>query len=129
MSEEALLETTARELATEKVVGWFQGRMEFGPRAFLEGRDDAHDRGAALGDLFRAAVACTRHLEVLQRGSFKGRGFIGKNIYGRFLLCYFHPIRMAATACPGRQSSQEAGSWKEKLLDKKSGNGLPGRSL
>jgi carbamoyltransferase len=28
-----LLETTARLLADEKVVGWFNGRMEFGPRA------------------------------------------------------------------------------------------------
>ena len=28
-----LLETTARMLVEEKVVGWFKGRMEFGPRA------------------------------------------------------------------------------------------------
>ncbi len=28
-----LLETTARLLAAEKIVGWFNGRMEFGPRA------------------------------------------------------------------------------------------------
>ena len=32
-----LLDRTARLLADEKVVGWFQGRMEFGPRA-LGGR-------------------------------------------------------------------------------------------
>jgi carbamoyltransferase len=31
--EDALLENTAREIADGKVVGWFQGRMEFGPRA------------------------------------------------------------------------------------------------
>jgi carbamoyltransferase len=31
--EEALLERTARMIADGKVVGWFQGRMEFGPRA------------------------------------------------------------------------------------------------
>jgi carbamoyltransferase len=29
----ALLETTARAIADQQVVGWFQGRMEFGPRA------------------------------------------------------------------------------------------------
>ena len=32
-SEEKLLETTAQELAKEKTIGWFQGKMEFGPRA------------------------------------------------------------------------------------------------
>jgi carbamoyltransferase len=33
LEHQCLLETTARLLAEEKVVGWFQGRMEFGPRA------------------------------------------------------------------------------------------------
>jgi carbamoyltransferase len=32
-SEEKLVEETARMLADNKVVGWFQGRLEFGPRA------------------------------------------------------------------------------------------------
>jgi carbamoyltransferase len=31
--EEALLDRVARLIASEKVIGWFQGRMEFGPRA------------------------------------------------------------------------------------------------
>ena len=31
--EEKLLEITAKELSNEKTVGWFQGRMEYGPRA------------------------------------------------------------------------------------------------
>jgi carbamoyltransferase len=33
LERQCLLETTARLLAEEKVVGWFRGRMEFGPRA------------------------------------------------------------------------------------------------
>ena len=33
LDEHALLETVARHLAEQKVVGWFDGRMEFGPRA------------------------------------------------------------------------------------------------
>jgi len=33
LSREALLEHTARIIAEQAVVGWFQGRMEFGPRA------------------------------------------------------------------------------------------------
>jgi carbamoyltransferase len=31
--EAALLESVAKLLADEKIIGWFQGRMEFGPRA------------------------------------------------------------------------------------------------
>jgi carbamoyltransferase len=33
MDEDALFERTARLLDEEKVIGWFDGRMEFGPRA------------------------------------------------------------------------------------------------
>ena len=37
MAENDLIETVAKELSKEKTIGWFQGRMEFGPRA-LGGR-------------------------------------------------------------------------------------------
>lgn len=33
LEEHELIERTARDIADGKVVGWFQGRMEFGPRA------------------------------------------------------------------------------------------------
>ncbi len=33
LPEEKLLEIIAQELSKEKTIGWFQGRMEFGPRA------------------------------------------------------------------------------------------------
>jgi carbamoyltransferase len=33
LDEPAMLETVAQRLAEEKIVGWFDGRMEFGPRA------------------------------------------------------------------------------------------------
>ncbi len=33
LSEENLLEVAAQQLSKEKTIGWFQGRMEFGPRA------------------------------------------------------------------------------------------------
>ena len=32
-SEEKMLEISAQELSQEKTIGWFQGKMEFGPRA------------------------------------------------------------------------------------------------
>jgi len=37
LDREKIISLTAKELANEKIVGWFQGRMEFGPRA-LGGR-------------------------------------------------------------------------------------------
>lgn len=33
LADDSLLEYTVQKLADEKVIGWFQGRMEFGPRA------------------------------------------------------------------------------------------------
>ena len=33
LSNDDLIETVAKELSQEKTIGWFQGRMEFGPRA------------------------------------------------------------------------------------------------
>jgi carbamoyltransferase len=33
ISEKDLIETVAKEISKKKAVGWFQGRMEFGPRA------------------------------------------------------------------------------------------------
>ena len=33
ISEDKLLKIVSRELSNEKIVGWFQGKMEFGPRA------------------------------------------------------------------------------------------------
>src|SRR5205823_15058115 len=33
LEDDALVERVARLLTQEKVVGWFRGRMEFGPRA------------------------------------------------------------------------------------------------
>jgi len=36
-TEDELIKITAKELSKEKTIGWFQGRMEFGPRA-LGGR-------------------------------------------------------------------------------------------
>ena len=32
-SENDILKIAAEELSKEKTIGWFQGRMEFGPRA------------------------------------------------------------------------------------------------
>ncbi len=63
LSEDKLLNATARALADEKAVGWFQGRMEFGPRA-LGAR-------SILGDPRSPAMQKTLNLKVKYRESFR----------------------------------------------------------
>jgi carbamoyltransferase len=59
----ALYETVAAQLADEKVVGWFQGRMEFGPRA-LGGR-------SILGDARSPKMQTQMNLKIKYRESFR----------------------------------------------------------
>ncbi len=63
LDDEALFETSAAALAEGKAVGWFQGRMEFGPRA-LGGR-------SILGDARSAAMQSVLNLKVKYRESFR----------------------------------------------------------
>jgi len=56
-------ETTARLLAEEKVIGWFQGRMEFGPRA-LGAR-------SILGDPRSTRMQSIMNLKIKFRESFR----------------------------------------------------------
>ncbi len=61
--EAELLDTCAGLLAEGKVVGWFQGRMEFGPRA-LGAR-------SILGDPRNPAMQATMNLRIKFRESFR----------------------------------------------------------
>jgi len=63
VSEHAMIECTARDLADGRAVGWFQGRMEFGPRA-LGGR-------SILGDARSPTIQKTLNLRVKFRESFR----------------------------------------------------------
>ncbi len=63
LSEADMIETTAKALAEGKAVGWFQGRMEFGPRA-LGGR-------SILGDARSSTMQRTLNLKVKYRESFR----------------------------------------------------------
>ncbi|HSS27045.1 MAG TPA: carbamoyltransferase N-terminal domain-containing protein, partial [Usitatibacter sp.] len=58
-----LIERTAGDLASGKAVGWFQGRMEFGPRA-LGAR-------SILGDPRSATMQKTLNLRIKYRESFR----------------------------------------------------------
>jgi carbamoyltransferase len=61
--EGALLEAVARLLADGKIVGWFSGRMEFGPRA-LGAR-------SILGDARHPLMQATMNLKIKFRESFR----------------------------------------------------------
>jgi len=63
LDDDALIADTAQALADGKAVGWFQGRMEFGPRA-LGGR-------SILGDARSPKMQKTLNLRVKYRESFR----------------------------------------------------------
>ena len=61
--DETVADAVAEHLADGKVIGWFQGRMEFGPRA-LGGR-------SILGDPRRPEMQSTMNLKIKFRESFR----------------------------------------------------------
>src|SRR5262245_3766624 len=61
--EEKVIETTARALAEEKAIGWFQGRMEFGPRAL--------GNRSILADPRSQSMQKTLNMKVKYRESFR----------------------------------------------------------
>jgi len=63
LSEEELCPAVAKVLAEEHVVGWFQGRMEFGPRA-LGGR-------SIIGDPRSPKMQSVMNLKIKYRESFR----------------------------------------------------------
>jgi len=63
LSDDALLEAVVEDLVTEKVVGWFQGRMEFGPRAL--------GNRSILADPRSRDMQSTLNLKVKFRESFR----------------------------------------------------------
>jgi carbamoyltransferase len=63
LQEEALYDRVADEMAAGKVIGWLQGRMEFGPRA-LGGR-------SILGDARNTKMQSVMNLKIKYRESFR----------------------------------------------------------
>jgi carbamoyltransferase len=63
MEEEELLEYVAELLAEGNIVGWFQGRMEFGPRAL--------GNRSILGDPRNPKMQSTMNLKIKHRESFR----------------------------------------------------------
>src|SRR5947207_7651996 len=54
--EEELLSKTAKAISDGKIVGWFQGRMEWGPRALGNRSILADPRNAGIKDVLNAKI-------------------------------------------------------------------------
>ena len=63
LNDADLLDRLSDELAAGKVIGWFQGRMEFGPRA-LGGR-------SIIGDARSTKMQSVMNLKIKYRESFR----------------------------------------------------------
>ena len=63
MKEGELIQKTAEELSKEKIIGWFQGRMEFGPRAL--------GNRSILGDPRSSTMQKNLNLKIKYRESFR----------------------------------------------------------
>jgi carbamoyltransferase len=63
LEEDELIDRTAQQIAAGKIVGWFQGRMEFGPRAL--------GNRSILADPRRAEMKDTLNQRIKYRESFR----------------------------------------------------------
>lgn len=63
LTDKDLIDTTAKALCDGKVVGWFQGRMEFGPRAL--------GNRSILADPRNKTMQSTLNLKIKNRESFR----------------------------------------------------------
>lgn len=108
LSDDAVIEKTAEALADEKAIGWFQGRMEFGPRA-LGGR-------SILGDPRSPSMQKTLNLKVKYRESFRpfAPSVLGEDVADWFELDKASPYMLLVADV--KKERQKAMSDDEKAL-------------
>jgi len=63
LDEDSLVQTTARHIAAGKIVGWFQGRVEWGPRALGQRSILADPRRAEMKDVLNRRI---KHREIFR---------------------------------------------------------------
>jgi carbamoyltransferase len=63
LDEDSLVEATARHIAAGKIVGWFQGRVEWGPRALGQRSILADPRRAEMKDVLNRRI---KHREIFR---------------------------------------------------------------
>src|SRR5580700_2283632 len=63
LDEDSLVQSTARHIAAGKIVGWFQGRVEWGPRALGQRSILADPRRAEMKDILNRRI---KHREIFR---------------------------------------------------------------
>jgi len=94
LSDEQIIDASAQALAEEKALGWFQGRMEFGPRA-LGAR-------SILGDARSPSMQSRLNLKVKRRESFRpfAPSVLRERVSDYFDLDYDSPYMMLVAGVP-----------------------------
>ncbi|HET8550700.1 MAG TPA: carbamoyltransferase, partial [Bryobacteraceae bacterium] len=103
LSEQELIERCAQHLCDGKAVGWFQGRMEFGPRA-LGAR-------SILGDARSPSMQSVLNLKVKYRESFRpfAPSVLREDVSGWFELSGDSPyMLLVADVVPSRRRAMTA---------------------
>ena len=67
LETDALLETTAQLIADSNVIGWYQGKMEWGPRALGNRSILADPRNAKMKDILNEKIKHRERLDLLHR--------------------------------------------------------------
>jgi carbamoyltransferase len=109
LDDDALLKDTVKALVAEKAVGWFQGRMEFGPRA-LGAR-------SILGDPRSPSMQSSLNLRVKFRESFRpfAPAVLREDVADWFELDADSPyMQIVADVLPGHRRAANPGD--EKLF-------------
>jgi carbamoyltransferase len=113
LTDAELIDHAARALSEEKVIGWFQGRMEFGPRA-LGGR-------SILGDPRSPRTQSVMNLKIKFRESFRpfAPSVLREDISNYFELDSDSPyMLLVAPVCKERQHSPSATDTRKTGLDR-----------
>jgi carbamoyltransferase len=115
LKDDVLFDEIARELAAGKVIGWFSGRMEFGPRA-LGGR-------SIIGDARNTKMQSVMNLKIKYRESFRpfAPSVLRERVSDYFELDADSPyMLLVADVLPGRRkavTTDEKALWGIELLN------------
>src|SRR6266850_4055619 len=113
LSDEQLVDRAAQALAAGKIIGWFQGRMEFGPRA-LGSR-------SLIGDARSPEMQSVMNLKIEYRESFRpfAPSVLREHAAEWFELDYDSPYMMlVADVAPGRRRQMTGAEEKLWGIDK-----------
>lgn len=113
VADDALFSIVVKALVAEKVVGWFQGRMEFGPRAL--------GNRSILGDPHSPVMQRTLNLKIKYREGFRpfAPAVLAEDVSDYFELDRESPYMMlVADVVPNRRLALNAADEARRGLDK-----------